>query len=74
MAMREKRKRQAQKEQERLEQERKLERLRCQVAVMVSRDPSRVLQPTVGWEERRRAGKGSGIGGPVLSMPKRCGT
>ena len=38
----------------------------------VSRDPSRLLRLTAGWEERKKAGGGSGIGGVSLNLPRRA--
>ena len=41
----------------------------------VSHDPSRLFKLTAGWEERKKAGPGSGMAGAALNtlnMPKRA--
>lgn len=43
-----------------------------QVEVKVEHDPNRLFRLTAGWEERKKAGMGSGMGGSVLSLPKRA--
>lgn len=68
--MKEKLQRQESKEKEKLELAERLERMKSHVSV--SRDPSRLLQPTAGWEEKTKTGTGSGMGGQLLSMPRRC--
>ena len=59
------------KEYEQKEQQMRLERLKKKVSVTATRDPQRLLRPTIGWEERQKAGQGSGLGGPMTSLPKR---
>ena len=42
-----------------------------QVQVTAARDPSRLLQPTACWKERKK-GPGSGMGGVMLVMPRKA--
>ena len=55
-----------------MEKERRLEKLKEEVKITVERDPTRLLKLTAGWEERKKAGVGSGMAGAVLAMPKRA--
>lgn len=59
-------------ETEALEKERRLQRLKEEVKVTVERDPARLLKLTAGWEERKKAGVGSGMSGAVVAMPRRA--
>ena len=59
------------KEHEQMEQQLRLEKIKKKVSVTATHDPQRLLKPTIGWEERQKAGQGSGIGGPMTSLPKR---
>lgn len=59
------------KEYEQKEQQMRLEKLKKTVSVTATHDPQRLLRPTIVWEERQKAGQGSGLGGPMTSLPKR---
>lgn len=59
------------KEEEQKEKEKRLEKLRGQVEVEVSRDPNRLLQPTAGWVSRTKE-KGPTGNGPLLHIPHRA--
>ena len=59
------------KEQENMEREKRLEKLRSQVAITAPSDASRLFQLTAGWEERKKAGSDSGMGQPLQSIPRR---
>eukprot|EP00795_Rhopilema_esculentum_P005900 gene5900-11235_t len=53
----ERKRRHDQREKERKEKEKRLNKLRGQVAVKVERDPSRLYQMTEGWKERQRSAR-----------------
>ncbi|XP_071167437.1 coiled-coil domain-containing protein 112-like [Mytilus edulis] len=59
------------KEEEQKEKEKRLEKLKGQVEIEVSRDPNRLLQPTAGWTSRTKD-KGSSGTGPLLHIPHRA--
>lgn len=61
-------------ELEAMEKERRLQKLKEEVKITAERDPTRLLKLTAGWEERKKAGVGSGIaaGAAVLAMPRRA--
>ncbi|XP_066567389.1 coiled-coil domain-containing protein 112 isoform X2 [Amia ocellicauda] len=59
------------KEQEEAEREKRLAKLKEKVEVHISRDPSRLWNPTKGWEERTKEIGPTG-GGPLLNMPHRA--
>ncbi|XP_005992131.1 coiled-coil domain-containing protein 112 [Latimeria chalumnae] len=59
------------KEEREAEKERRLAKMKETVEACVNRDPSRLWQPTKGWEERLKE-KGSTAGGPMLHIPHRA--
>ncbi|KAM9167559.1 coiled-coil domain-containing protein 112 isoform 1-T1 [Mergus octosetaceus] len=59
------------KEAEKQDKEQRLAKLREKVHVRAARDPSRLLQPTRGWEERSKAP--SPAAPPPLHLPRRYG-
>lgn len=59
-------------ELEAMEKERRLQKLKEEVKITAERDPTRLLKLTAGWEERKKAGTGSGMAGAVLAMPRRA--
>ncbi|XP_020626812.1 coiled-coil domain-containing protein 112-like [Orbicella faveolata] len=59
------------KEVEKMEKEKRLQKLKSQVEVNVSRDPSRLYKLTAGWEQRKKDGPGASGSGPTLHMPHR---
>lgn len=68
-----KQQRQKRLELEAMEKERRLQKLKEEVKITVERDPTRLLKLTAVWEERKKAGVGSGIAaGTVLAMPRRA--
>lgn len=60
------------KEVEKLDKEKRLQKLKSQVEVHVSRDPSRLYKLTAGWEQRKKEGPGASGQGPTLHMPHRA--
>ncbi len=59
-------------EEEEMAREKRLDKLRSSVVVNVSRDPSRLLRPTTGWEERLRAERDhSDHSGSVLHVTRK---
>lgn len=60
------------KEVQKQEKEKRLQKLKSQVEVNVSRDPSRLYKLTAGWEQRKKEGPGTAGHGPSLHMPHRA--
>lgn len=60
------------KEVKKMEKEKRLQKLKSQVEVNVSRDPSRLYKLTAGWEQRKKEGPGTSGGRPTLQMPHRA--
>ena len=59
-------------EEEEMAREKRLDKLKSSVIVNVNRDPSRLLKPTTGWEERLRAERDhSEYSGSVLHVTRK---
>lgn len=57
---------------EKEEKEKRLQKLKSQVEVNVSRDPSRLYKLTAGWEQRKKEGPETSGKGLALCMPRRA--
>ena len=59
-------------EQHQIEMDKRLNKLKQSVVVNVTRDPNRLLKPTAGWEERKKASNDHyEHTGSVLHVPRR---
>ncbi|XP_068688046.1 coiled-coil domain-containing protein 112-like [Montipora capricornis] len=57
---------------EKVEKEKRLQKLKSQVEVNVSRDPFRLYKLTAGWEQRKKEGPGTSGQGLTFNMPHRA--
>ncbi|KAJ7348754.1 hypothetical protein OS493_039280 [Desmophyllum pertusum] len=60
------------KEVQKMEKEKRLQKLKSQVEVNATRDPSRLYKLTAGWEQRKKEGTGASGQGATLHMPHRA--